>query len=348
MSDVFTDGDLELSEDEETESVSGETVSFVADASGERLDVFLAARIPALSRSQVQRIVSEGAATVNGAAAKPSQKLFAGDAVTLTVPPLRDATAKPEAIPLAIVYEDSDLLVINKQKGLVVHPAPGALSGTLVNALLHHCTDLSGIGGQERPGIVHRLDKDTTGLMIVAKNDAAHRSLQAQIQTKTAVRRYLAYVWGRPAFNEAVIDAPLGRHLTDRKKMAVMEPGGIHAGRSAQTHVSVREPHGAVSLVECVLQTGRTHQIRVHCAYIGHPVVGDATYGGDKRVSPEWIPDTRARGLVNDHIAGMTGQALHSHSLSFTHPRTGETLSFTAPLPPEMATLQTLVQLSAR
>ena len=343
MSDVFTDDDLEFAEDEEGENENGETLSFVAQTTGERLDIFLAARIPALSRSQVQRIVSENGASVNGVVPKPSLKLVAGDTVTLTIPPVRDATAKPEAIPLNIVYEDADLLVVNKQKGLVVHPAPGALSGTLVNALLHHCTDLSGIGGEERPGIVHRLDKDTTGLMMVAKNDAAHRALQTQIQTKTAVRRYLASVWGRPAFNDAVIDAPLGRHLTDRKKMAVMEPGGVHAGRSAQTHVSVVKPHTAISLVECVLQTGRTHQIRVHMAYIGHGVVGDATYGGDKRVSSEGIADAKVRGAVNEHIAGMTGQALHSYKLAFAHPRTGEALAFTAPLPQEMAILQQLL-----
>ena len=344
MNDPFTDDELEIIEDDEPASgVVGEQ-RFVVESTprSARLDVFLVAQLPALSRSQIQRIVAEGGASVNGAVAKPSLKLFAGDAVSLVVPAVREARAQPENIPLDIVYEDGDLLVINKQKGLVVHPAPGALSGTLVNALLFHCADLSGIGGEERPGIVHRLDKDTTGLMVVAKNDLAHRDLQAQIQTKTAERRYLAYVWGRPAFNNALIDAPIGRHLTDRKKMAVMEPGGVHAGRSAQTHVSVTEPNPAISLVECVLQTGRTHQIRVHMAYAGHPVVADPVYGGERKVSPD-IMDTRARNRVSEQVAGMTGQALHSYKLSFTHPRTGEPLSFTLPLPPEMATLRDLL-----
>ena len=349
MNDVFTDDELELIEDDDTGDAPAspgdpQTHTFTVAAKGDRLDVFLAAGLPALSRSQVQRIVTEGGAVVNGVAAKASLKLFAGDAMVFTVPAMKAATALPEDIALDIVYEDSDLLVINKQKGLVVHPAPGATSGTLVNALLFHCRDLSGIGGESRPGIVHRLDKDTTGLMMVAKNDAAHRSLQAQIQTKTAERRYLAFVWGRPNFHDAVIDAPIGRSLTDRKKMAVMEPGGVQAGRTAQTHVSVKEAHGAVSLVECVLQTGRTHQIRVHMAYIGHPVVADSTYGGERKVSPEWARDNVARARVNEHIADMTGQALHSHKLSFTHPRTEQLLSFTLSLPPEMTTLMRLLK----
>ncbi len=322
----------------------GEQLFTVAvSQNGERLDVFLAAQIPALSRSQIQRLVANGGATINGTVAKPSMKVFAGDAVVLEIPPVRPTQVVAENIPLDIVFEDGDLLVINKQKGLVVHPAPGAPSGTLVNALLHHCADLSGIGGEERPGIVHRLDKDTSGLMMVAKNDLAHRHLQSQIQSKTAERRYLAYIWGRPQFNEAVIDAPIGRHMTDRKKMAVVEPGAVAIGRHAQTHVSMKEPGGAMSLVECVLQTGRTHQIRVHCAYIGHPVVADPVYGGERKVSPEWVRDNALRTRINEHIAGMRGQALHSHSLAFTHPRTGERLSFTAPLPPDMENLRALL-----
>ncbi|MBC7806565.1 MAG: RluA family pseudouridine synthase [Akkermansiaceae bacterium] len=322
----------------------GEQIFVVAtQQNGERLDVFLAAHIPALSRSQVQRIVGLGAAQINGVVAKPSAKVLSGDSVGFDMPPVRPTETMAEDIPLDIVYEDTDLLVINKQKGLVVHPAAGAPSGTLVNALLHHCTDLSGIGGEERPGIVHRLDKDTSGLMMVAKNDLSHRHLQSQIQTKTAERRYLAYIWGRPQFNEALIDAPIGRHPNDRKKMAVVEPGSDGVSRHAQTHVSVKEPNGAISLVECVLQTGRTHQIRVHCSYIGHPVVADPVYGGERKVSSEWVRDNPLRNRINEHIAGMTGQALHSHKLSFTHPRTDERLSFTVPLPPDMETLQGLL-----
>lgn len=313
------------------------------EQNGERLDVFLASHVSAISRSQIQRIIAGGGAVINGAVAKPSAKVFAGNTVVLDVPPARPTEALAEDIPLDIVFEDSDLLVVNKQKGMVVHPAPGATSGTLVNALLYHCKDLSGVGGVERPGIVHRLDKDTTGLMMVAKNDLAHQNLQSQIQAKTAERRYLAYIWGRPQFNEAVIDAPIGRHLTDRKKMAVVEPGSTALGRNAQTRVFVTEPSGAFSLVECVLQTGRTHQIRVHCAYVGHPVVADPVYGGERKMSSEWVRDNGLRAKINDHIAGMHGQALHSHKLSFTHPRTGERLTFAVPLPPDMATLRDLL-----
>ncbi|MBC8137513.1 MAG: RluA family pseudouridine synthase [Fibrella sp.] len=333
------DDDLAPAPDETEEQ------SFVvaSEQNGERLDVFLAVRIPLFSRSQIQRIVGSGGAQINGVVAKPSAKVVPGDSVTLDVPPTRPTEIVAENIPLDVVYEDADLLVVNKQKGLVVHPAPGAASGTLVNALLYHRSDLSGIGGEERPGIVHRLDKDTSGLMMVAKNDLAHRHLQSQIQAKTAERRYLAYIWGRPQFNEAVIDAPIGRHATDRKKMAVVELGSDVVGRHAQTHVFMKEPSGAISLVECVLQTGRTHQIRVHCSYIGNPVVADPVYGGERKVSSEWVRDNALRNKLNEHIAAMQGQALHSYKLSFTHPRTDERLSFTLPLPPDMQTLQDLL-----
>ncbi len=339
------DDDVIVEEFSPAASESSEYVfAATTEQNGERLDVFLASRLPDISRSQIQRIVTAGNALVNGVTAKPSLKLFAGDAILLDVPPAHPTEVLPEDIPLDVVFEDGDLLVINKAKGMVVHPAPGAASGTLVNALLYHCHDLSGIGGEQRPGIVHRLDKDTTGLMMVAKNDLTHRDLQTQIQKKTAERRYLAYIWGRPQFNEAVVDAPIGRHPTDRKRMAVVEPGSVNPGRNAQTHLFVREPNGVISLVECVLQTGRTHQIRVHCAYIGNPVVADPVYGGERKVSPEWARDARLRTRINEHIAGMRGQALHSHSLSFTHPRTGERLAFALPLPPEMKTLRTLLQ----
>lgn len=327
---------------------AGEQIFIVPDdiKKGERLDIFLASCLPSLSRSQVQRVVGTDGSRINGTVAKPSAKVFAGDSVVIDIPPVRATEMVAENIPLNIVYEDADLLVINKQTGMVVHPAPGALSGTLVNALLHHCTDLSGIGGEERPGIVHRLDKDTSGLMMVAKNDIAHRHLQAQIQSKTAERRYLAQIWGRPQFNEAVIDAPIGRHPNDRKKMAVVEPGSGAVGRGAQTHISVKVPGGAISLVECVLQTGRTHQIRVHCSYIGNPVVADPVYGGERRVSPEWVRDNNLRRRINEYIAAMKGQALHSYRLSFVHPRSEERLSFEAPLPADMETLRQLLALA--
>jgi len=327
-----------------TAKESGEHVFIVtAPQEGQRLDVFLASRITDLSRSQIQRIVGTGSVQVNGAVAKPSYKVSTGDLILLDVPPLRPTEAKPENIPLDIVYEDADVIVLNKQKGLVVHPAPGAETGTLVNALLYHCDDLSGIGGEERPGIVHRIDKDTTGLMMVAKNDVSHNHLQAQYQRRTATRKYMALIWGRPNFQEAIIDAAIGRHPTDRKKMTVVEPGSTIAGRPALTHVFVRENLGPITLIECMLQTGRTHQIRVHLSYIGHPVVADALYGGQRRVGS----DVRGSELINEYIAGMNGQALHAYSLSFQHPRTEERMTFTLPLPPEMEALVELLHKSA-
>ena len=323
-----------------------DTQTFVAAPSenGDRLDVFLAAKIAELSRSQVQRIVASGGAQVNGLLVKSSVKMVTGDTVTLTVPPVTTSDLLAENIPLDIVYEDADVLVLNKAKGMVVHPAPGAASGTLVNALLFHCADLSGIGGEERPGIVHRIDKDTTGLMVVAKNDLAHRALQAQIQSKTAERRYHALLWGRPPFNEAQIDAAIGRHPIDRKRMAVIPPDSASASRIAQTHLYVREVFPAITLVECVLATGRTHQIRVHCEYIKYPVVADPVYGGERKIGLDTVSDFRLRNELNAHLAAMHGQALHAYSLAFDHPRTGERVVFTLPLPPEMETLVDLLR----
>ena len=290
---------------------------------GVRLDVFLTARFPELSRARVQSLVSAGDATVNGATVKPSYKVEPGDDVTLVVPPPAPSHMVAQEIPLSVVYEDGDLLVIDKPRGMTTHPAPGSPDNTLVNALLAHCSDLSGIGGEERPGIVHRLDKDTTGLLVVAKNDLAHRALQAQIQSREARRRYMALVWGSPRFEEAEIDAPVGRHPQDRVKMAVL-PG---AGREARTDVFVRERLGPLTLLECRLQTGRTHQIRVHCQFAGHPVAGDSVYGGRRKSG-----DTR----LDAALEKLPAQALHAFSLAFNHPRTGEPLAFEAPLPPEM------------
>ena len=247
---------------------------------------------------------------MNGKPAKAAQKLAPGDSVELDVPEPREPEAKPEDIPLNVVYEDASLLVINKPRGLVVHPAAGNERGTLVNALLSHCDDLSGIAGELKPGIVHRLDKDTTGLLVVAKNDEAHLSLSKQIGEKSARRIYLALVEGNVPEDSGRVDAPLGRSRADRKKIAVVEDG-----RAAATQYRVLERFGDTTLVECSLETGRTHQIRVHMKHIGHPVAGDPVYG------------------IRKQRFNVEGQLLHAARLSFTHPATGERMEFSAPLP---------------
>lgn len=280
------------------------------DDEGIRLDVFLAAYFPDYTRSRIKSLVAEGYALVNGCKTKAGYKMVLDDIAELLVPEPREVFAQPEDIPLDIVYEDSALLVINKPRGLVVHPAAGNETGTLVNALLHHCDDLSGIAGEVKPGIVHRLDKDTTGLLVVAKTDVAHLSLSAQIATKSAQRIYLALVEGNVTQDQGRVDAALGRSRADRKKIAVTEDG-----RAAATRYRVLERFGEYTLVECALETGRTHQIRVHMKHIGHPVVGDPVYG------------FRHQRFVVD------GQLLHATRLSFVHPVTGETMSFEAPLP---------------
>jgi len=286
--------------------------------------VFLAGRVPDLSRSRVQRLIADGRATVDGRPAKANHRVQPGERVELAVPAPEPAAAAPEAIPLDVVYEDAEVVVVNKPRGMVVHPAVGNWRGTLVNALLARCGDLPGVGGEARPGIVHRLDKDTSGVMVAAKTDRAHASLARQIRDRTAGRKYLALVHGNVAADRGLIDAPLGRHRTDRKKMAV-DP---ERGREARTEFTVRERFAGFTLVECRLQTGRTHQIRVHMAYIGHPVVGDPKYG------PKKAP------------FAIAGQALHAAELAFRHPASGEELAFTAPLPPDMAAI--LAKLRAR
>ena len=280
-------------------------------AAGERLDRFLAGRELEVSRSHIQKLIESGCVLVNGRTAKANAKLREGDAVETELPEAREMEILPEDIPLDILYEDSDVIVINKARGMVVHPAAGAADGTLVNALLHHCEDLSGINGVIRPGIVHRLDKDTSGVMMVAKNDRAHVDLAEQIREKTAQRIYRAIVCGTIAEDRGEIRAPIGRHPTERKKMAVV-PGG----KEATTLFRVVERFPAHTLVECRLKTGRTHQIRVHMAYIGHPLLGDPKYG---RKTPD-----------------IAGQALHSCELSFTHPRTKERMTFAAEMPEDM------------
>ena len=283
-----------------------------ADRSGERADAALARLAPDLTRSAAQRLLEEGRVLREGRPLRKNDKLQAGDVLALDLPEPQPVALEPEDIPLDIVYEDKDLLVINKPKGLVVHPAAGHWSGTLVNALLYHCRDsLSGINGELRPGIVHRIDKDTSGLLIVAKNDFAHQALAAQLQDHTLARTYVCLVVGGVREDSGVIDAPIGRHPTDRKKMAVTEKNSRHA----VTHWRVLERFPGYTLLECRLETGRTHQIRVHMAYRNHPIVGDTVYG---RPKPE---------------LGQDSQCLHARALTFRHPRTGETMTLTCPLP---------------
>jgi 23S rRNA pseudouridine1911/1915/1917 synthase len=281
-----------------------------SEEAGARLDTFLAGRYGQFTRSRIKSLVDEGFASVNGKPAKAGQKLSAGAAVELDVPEPKVASAAPEDIPLDVVYEDGSLLVVNKRRGLVVHPAAGNESHTLVNALLNHCADLSGIAGELKPGIVHRLDKDTTGLLIVAKNDRAHVGLSKQIAEKSAKRIYLALVEGNVAEDCGRVDAPLGRSRADRKKIAVVEDG-----RQAATEYAVLERFGDCTLVECRLETGRTHQIRVHMKHIGHPVSGDPVYGARRQ------------------RFNVDGQLLHAARLEFTHPETRERMTFEAPLP---------------
>lgn len=290
-----------------------ETVMADAEDAGTRVDVFLAAKLGA-SRSNMQKLLDEGRVKRGAKVLKANYKVRAGEVFTVDIPEPEPIEAVPEDIPLDIIYEDDDVVVLNKARGMVVHPAPGNYTGTLVNALLYHCTNLSGINSAIRPGIVHRLDKDTSGIMIVAKNDAAHIALSQQIQSKTAVRTYLAVVRGNIKTDSGTITTQIARDKNDRKKMAVVKEGG----REAITDYEVLERFGKYTLVRCKLRTGRTHQIRVHMEYLGYPLVGDPKY------SPMKTP------------FAIKGQALHSHTLEFTHPRTGERMKFEAPLPEDM------------
>lgn len=290
-----------------------ETVTAEAEDAGTRADVFLAAKL-GVSRSNMQKLLEDGRVKRGEKIIKANYKVRTGEMFVVDIPEPEPIEAVPENIPLDIIYEDDDVVVLNKARGMVVHPAPGNYTGTLVNALLYHCSNLSGINSAIRPGIVHRLDKDTSGIMIVAKNDAAHISLSQQIQSKTAVRTYLAVVRGNIKTDSSTIETQIARDKTDRKKMAVVKEGG----RDAITDYEVLERFGKYTLVRCKLRTGRTHQIRVHMEYLGYPLVGDPKY------SPMKTP------------FGIKGQALHSHTLEFTHPRTGERMKFEAPLPEDM------------
>lgn len=290
-----------------------ETVTAETEDAGTRADVFLAAKL-GVSRSNMQKLLEDGRVKRGEKIIKANYKVRAGEMFVVDIPEPEPIEAVPENIPLDIIYEDDDVVVLNKARGMVVHPAPGNYTGTLVNALLYHCSNLSGINSAIRPGIVHRLDKDTSGIMIVAKNDAAHISLSQQIQSKTAVRTYLAVVRGNIKTDSGTIETQIARDKTDRKKMAVVKEGG----RDAITDYEVLERFGKYTLVRCKLRTGRTHQIRVHMEYLGYPLVGDPKY------SPMKTP------------FGIKGQALHSHTLEFAHPRTGERMKFEAPLPEDM------------
>ena len=294
---------------------------------GARLDQFVA-KATELTRSAAARLIEEGAVTANGKTVAKNYKVAAGDAVEITLPEPEAAEATPENIPLDIVYEDEDIIVINKPVGMVVHPAAGNPSGTLVNALLYHCgASLSGVGGVIRPGIVHRIDKDTSGLLVVAKNDDAHLSLSAQLKEHHVSRIYTAIAVGNFREEQGAVNAPIGRHPVDRKKMAVIHNSDLRS-REAITHWSVLargEADGnSFTLVRCQLETGRTHQIRVHMASVGHPLLGDAVYGG---------ANTK---FEAHHRKYIIGQCLHAGELHLTHPRTGKEMQFSAPMPQNM------------
>lgn len=292
-----------------------ETYVVTAGEAGTRLDVYVAGREAQLSRSYVQKLIGEGLIRVNGSEARANYRLKEGDTVSVTVPPPVEPEVRPEPIPLDIYYEDEDVIVVNKPRGMVVHPAEGNYTGTLVNALLYHCRDLSGINGVLRPGIVHRIDKDTSGLLMAAKNDLAHEHLADQLKEHTVTRGYLALAHGLLKCDRGTVDAPIGRHPVDRQKMAVTDRNA----KRAVTHYRVLGRAENFTLLRLRLETGRTHQVRVHLSYIGHPLVGDTRYGPNR---PRF---------------GLDGQFLHACQLGFVHPRSGDYLEFTAPLPAELA-----------
>ena len=292
-----------------------ETYTIEEQNAGERIDKALSSLHAEWSRSQIGNWITDGLVKVNGAEVKAKYKVKVGDIVEIDVPEAEPLEIVAEDLDLEIIYEDADVLVVNKPRGMVVHPAPGHTTGTLVNGLMYHCKDLSGINGVMRPGIVHRIDKDTTGLLMVAKNDVAHESLVNQLVNKTVTRKYTALVHGHIAHDKGTIDAPIGRDQKDRQKQAVVD-----SGKHAVTHFQVIERFGDYTLVECRLETGRTHQIRVHMNYIGFPLVGDPKYGPKKTID-------------------FGGQVLHAGVLGFEHPVTGEYLEFSVPLPEDFEQL---------
>ena len=289
-----------------------EIISFRTEEAGERLDALLPRIVPGLTRSAAQKLISSGMVEVNGTPVKKNYRSSPGEEVSVTLPEPEPAELVPQDIPLDVVYEDPDLIVINKPRGMVVHPAPGHPDGTLVNALLYHCGEsLSGVGGERRPGIVHRIDKDTSGLIIAAKNDFAHQGLAAQLADHSLCRTYEAVVYGRVRDDSGTVDAPIGRHPVDRKRMAVTERGS----RRAVTHYEVIARYRGFTHIRCRLETGRTHQIRVHMESIGHPLLGDMVYG--RKCAAK----------------GLEGQCLHARELEFTHPRSGKRVHLSTVLP---------------
>ncbi|OHB32824.1 MAG: RNA pseudouridine synthase [Desulfuromonadaceae bacterium GWC2_58_13] len=294
----------------------------------ERLDRFLSDCLPAQSRSQLKKLIDDGLVLQEGVSVKASLKLKGGEQIEVAIPPATPAEAVPQEIPLNILYEDRHLIIVDKPAGLVVHPAPGHYEGTLVNALLHHCRDLAGIGGELRPGIVHRLDKDTSGVMVATKDDATHQHLAAQFKIHSITRRYLALVYGVPEASAGTVDSPIGRHPVQRKKMS----GQSRSGRRAVTHWRVlrRYPLDRLALVELTLETGRTHQIRVHFSEMGLPIVGDPVYGSSSRAKTLADPELRQR------VQQLQRQFLHARVLGFVHPQTGQYLEFESPMPADL------------
>lgn len=298
-------------------------ITIPQEEAGKRLDLFLTISNPSLTRSHIQRLIEEGMVSVNGRPAKASHKIKDGEVVEMTIPEPTPIEARPEPIPLEILYEDKEVVVVNKPSGLVVHPAAGNYTGTLVNALLYHCRNLSGIGGKLRPGIVHRLDKDTTGVLVAAKSDSAHQSLAGQFKKHTIKRKYIALVHGVVKEESGRIEAEIGRHLTQRKKMSVK----TRKGKAAVTRFKVIDRFDQFTLLELTLETGRTHQIRVHLSSIKHPVVGDPVYGGKERIND--VKDPKVRKMIK----GLGRQALHAAILGFMHPESNKYMEFQAPIP---------------
>lgn len=298
-----------------------------------RLDIFLSQKLPELTRSRIKKLIEDGQTSLNNKPAKAGVKIKTGDQIGITIPAPQPIKAEPEKIPLDIVYEDRHIIVINKPHGLAVHPGAGRAKGTLVNALLYHCKDLSGIGGALRPGIVHRIDKDTSGVLVVAKTDKSHQFLSKQFKEHSMKRRYLALVWGMVKNDEGTIDLPIGRHVSERKKMSVR----TSRGRRAVTHYKVIKRFDNFTLIEATLETGRTHQIRVHLSAIHHPVAGDPVYG--KKNMPSGLSPKLTILLKN-----LKRQALHAQTLGIVHPETKEYMEFTAPLPDDIKDIITALE----
>jgi 23S rRNA pseudouridine1911/1915/1917 synthase len=320
--------------------LSKEPVEFVVKPrqGGKRIDAYLAARYPDFSRSVVQKLIDHGAVLVNGQPAKASYRVREGDVVRLWLPDLGDGIPKPEDIPIRVVYEDEGFVVVDKPPGMVVHPARGNWSGTLVNALQFHFDQLSSVSGEERPGIIHRLDRDTTGLIVIGKEDQAHRHLARQFEDRLIDKEYRAIVYGVPSRDRDYVERPIGRHPTHREKMAIRLPED--GGRLAKTFYEVVERFDGFAHVRCKIETGRTHQIRVHLTHIGHPVVADKLYSGRDRLT---LGDLAGPAAPDADLVLIERQALHAHRLRFTHPKTAADVELTAPLPDDMTrTLEAL------